>query len=63
MAAIQPFMLDRIEKAETPRGTTGADWYRCVVRDSDQQITAYWRGERDQIDARADRFLAQLNGV
>lgn len=58
----ESFQLQSVDKASTPLGTEGEDWYRFVVADGKTKIVSYQRGARETVLLAINRYLSNLNG-
>ena len=55
------FQVDSVEKAGTPGGAQGHDWYRYILKNHRSTISGLRRGSRQRVCAYAADYAERLN--
>ena len=55
------FLVDSVEKTETPGDEPGKDWYRYVLKNHSSTINGLRRGSRQHVFDYAAQYAEQLN--
>ena len=56
-----PFEMSSLEKADTPAGAEGKNWYRYVINQGVNEIVGYRQGSRKTVSKEVEEIIVSLN--
>ena len=60
-AALKPYAIESVERAEPPTGTEGANWHRYIIAQGTNTIHGYRQGSLKSVTAAVEEIVAQMN--